>query len=142
MILNKEWYIISRELETLKIKNQNYIKHGSHLKVNPTLKAIKKSGFDWSKIEEDIREFYFKCSTCEIRTSKQRIKLCSQAYRIWLSHVRISCWYSTFVWILFNDIRYFFTMVDHFTKFGWAILMKNKKAKISWVFSNNDWHLI
>ena len=29
-----------------------------------------------------------------------------------------------------NDTRYLFTMVDHFTKFGWSILMKNKKAKI------------
>ena len=106
MILNKEWYIISRELETRKIIYQNHIKHGSHLKVNPTLKAIKKFGYDWSKIEEDIREFYFKCSTCEIRTSKQRIKQCSQAYRIGLSQAKIPCLYSVFVCLHFNNTRY------------------------------------
>ena len=41
-----------------------------------------------------------------------------------------------------NDTRYLFTMVYHFTKFGLAILMKNKKEKLSWVLSNDDWHLI
>ena len=28
-----------------------------------------------------------------------------------------------------NDTRYLFTIVDHFTKFGWAILMKNDKTE-------------
>ena len=28
-----------------------------------------------------------------------------------------------------NDTRYLFTMVDHFKKIGWAILMKNKNAE-------------
>ena len=53
-------------------KTSNHIKHGTHLKVIQTLKEIKKSGYDWSNIEKDIREFYFKCSTCEIRTFKPR----------------------------------------------------------------------
>ena len=50
----------------------NHIKHGSHLKVNPALKEIKKSGYDWNNIEKDIREFYFKCPTCKTRASKPR----------------------------------------------------------------------
>ena len=53
---------------------QNHIKHGSHLKVKPTLKEIKKTAYDFNNIEKDIREFYFKCLTCEIRTSKPRKK--------------------------------------------------------------------
>ena len=28
-----------------------------------------------------------------------------------------------------NDTRYLFTKVDHYTKFGWTILMKNKKVE-------------
>ena len=28
--------------------------------------------FDWNNIEKDIRNFYFKCLTCGIRTSKPR----------------------------------------------------------------------
>ena len=74
MILNEEWYIIPRELEAEEIIYQNHIKHGSHLKINPTLNEIKKSGYYWNNIEKDIREFYFKCPTCEIRTSKPRKK--------------------------------------------------------------------
>ena len=43
-----------------------------HLKLNPTLKEIKKFAYDWNNIEEDIRNFYLKCFTCGIRTSKHR----------------------------------------------------------------------
>ena len=72
MSLNEEWYIISRELEAEEIIHKNHIKHGSHLKLSPTLKEIKKFAYDWSNIEKDIRNFYFKRLTCGIRTSKPR----------------------------------------------------------------------
>ena len=55
MVLNEEWYIIPSELEAEEIIYQNHIKHGSHLNVNPTLKEIKKSAYDWNNIEKDIR---------------------------------------------------------------------------------------
>ena len=74
MSLNEEWYIIQRELEEEEIIHQNHIKHGPHLKVNPTLKDIKKFAYNWNNIEKDIRIFYFKCHICEIRTSKSKIK--------------------------------------------------------------------
>ena len=41
MILNKEWYIIPQELKSEEIIFQNHMKHGSHLKVNPTLKWLR-----------------------------------------------------------------------------------------------------
>ena len=69
MILDEEQYIIPRELEAEEIIYQNHIKHDSHLKVNSTLKEIKKSGYDLNNIEKDLRKFYLKCPTCEIRTS-------------------------------------------------------------------------
>ena len=72
MSLNEEWYIIQWELEVEKIIYQNHIKFGSHIKVNPTLKEIKKPAYDWNNIKKDIREFYFKCPTWEIKTSKPR----------------------------------------------------------------------
>ena len=83
--MNEELYIISQELEAEEIIHRNNIKHGLHLKLNPTLKEIKKFAFDWNNIEKDIRNFYFKCLTCGIRTSKPRKKLWSQAYGIGLS---------------------------------------------------------
>ena len=70
MTVNDEWCIIPRELEAEEIIYQNHIKHGPHLKLNPTLKEIKKFAYDWSNIEKDIRNFYFKCLTCGIKTSK------------------------------------------------------------------------
>ena len=65
-------YIIQRELEAEEIIYQNHIKYDYHLKVTPTLKEIKKYVYDWNNIEKDIREFYFKCPICEIRTSNPR----------------------------------------------------------------------
>ena len=53
MTVNEEWYIISLELEAEKIIYQNHIKHGLYLKVNPTLKEIKKPAYDWNNIEKD-----------------------------------------------------------------------------------------
>ena len=46
MILNEKLFIIPWELDAEEIIYQNHIKHGSHLKVNPTLKEIEKSEFD------------------------------------------------------------------------------------------------
>ena len=62
----------SERLEAEEIIYQNHIMHGPHLKVTPTLKEIKKFVYDWNNIEKDIREFYFKCLTCGIRTSKSK----------------------------------------------------------------------
>ena len=31
------------------------------------------------------------------------------------------------------DFKYVFTMVDHFTKYGWIVPLKDKKQKISWL---------
>ena len=72
MTVKEEWYITPRELEVVEIIHQNHIKHGLHLKVNPILKEIKIFAYDWNNIEKDIRNFYFKCLTCGIRTSKPR----------------------------------------------------------------------
>ena len=47
-------------------------------------------------LKKDIRNFYFKCLTYEIRASKPKKKLCSQAYRIGLSQGKISSWYIVF----------------------------------------------
>ena len=139
MILNKEWQIILRELEAEEIIYQNHIKHGSHLKVNQTLKEIKKSGYNWNNIEKDITEFYFKYPTYEIRTSKLRKNYVVK--NIESDNTRQKYQADTVYLTEFNsnDTRYLFTMVDHFTKFGCAILMKIKSQRLSWVLSNNDW---
>ena len=64
MTVNEERYIIPRKLEAEEIIYQNHIKHSPHLKVNPTLKEIKKSSYNLNNIEKDIRIFYLKRHTC------------------------------------------------------------------------------
>ena len=87
---------------------------------------MKKFAYDWNNIEKDIREFYFKCSTCEIRSSKPRkyyvVKHIESDYfcqRYQADTVYLTDYIS-------NEARYLSTMVDHFTKFWWAILIKHK----------------
>ena len=72
MIVNEEWFIIPRELEAEEIIHQNHIKHGIHLKVNPTLKEIKKFDTIGTILRKISENFYFKCLTCWIKTSKPR----------------------------------------------------------------------
>ena len=123
--------LIPRKLEAEEIIYQNHIKHGSHLKVNPTLKEIKKSGYDWSNIEKDIREFYFKCPTCGIRTSKSRKKYEVKHKEMDYSRQRYQADTKYLSDYISNNKRYLFMMVDHFTKFEWVILMKNKNQILS-----------
>ena len=78
----------------------------------------------WIKLnnmENDIREFYFKCFTFEIRTSKPR-----KYYR--LGYIEFDYTMKRFqvntVYLadrISNDTRYLFTIVDHFTKCGLAV---------------------
>ena len=59
MTVKEECYIIPRELEGEEIIYQNHIKHGSLLKVNPTLKEIKKSAYDWNNIKKKYQRVLF-----------------------------------------------------------------------------------
>ena len=89
-----------------------------------------KAGYQWDNMLNDIRDFYFKCQVCEIRTSKPRKKAVIKHInsfkpkdRYQADTVQLS------KYVMSDGFKYLFTMVDHFTKYGWIIPLKDKTAK-------------
>ena len=125
----EDWYIIPKVWEAQEVIYNAYTKHGSHLKIDATYKEVLKSGFKWENIQWDIRDFYFKCQIWEARISKPRkkdivkhIDTYAPKERYQADTINLSSYVS-------GDFKYIFTMVDHFTKYGWIVPLKDKKAE-------------
>ena len=78
----EDWYILPEVWQAKEIIYDAHIKHGSHLKVEPTYNEILRAGYRWDNMLIDIRDFYFKWQVWEIRTSKPRKKYNSKTYWI------------------------------------------------------------
>ena len=121
--------VIPEVWETKELIYNAHTSHGSHLKVNPTYKEVLKAGYRWDNMLNDIRDFYFKCQVCEIRTSKPRknvvikhIDSFKPKDRYQVDTVQLS------KYVMSDGFKYLFTMVDHFTIYGWIIPLKDKTA--------------
>ena len=86
-------------------------------KINANFKLIKKSGYDWNNIEKDTREFYFKCPTCEIRSSKPRKNYAVKHIESNYPRQRYQEDKVYLTYYISNDTKYLFTMVNHFTSY-------------------------
>ena len=85
----------------------------------------------------DIRDFYFKCQVWEVRRSKPRKNLIVKHID---SHKPKERYRADTVLLsdyIRDDFKYLFTMVDHFTKYGWIIPIKDKKLKLFLKHSKN-----
>ena len=114
----EEWLIIPEVWKAQEVIYNAHTKHGSHLKVNPTLNEILKAGYRWDNMIVDIRDVYFKCQVREVRTSKQRKNLIVKHID---SHKPKERYQADTVLLsdyIRDDFKYLFTMVDHFTKYG------------------------
>ena len=74
-----------------------------------------------------MRDLNFKWQIWEIRTSKQKNVIVKhiESYKPRERYQADTVLYPNFVW---DEFKYIFTMVDHFTKYGWVISLNNKKA--------------
>ena len=73
------------------------------------------------------KRFYFKCHVWEVRTSKPRKNLIvkdNDSHRPKERYQADTVLLSDYIR---DDFKYLFTMVDHFTKYGWIIPIKDKK---------------
>ena len=126
----EDWYIIPEVSEAKELIYNAHTSHGSHLKVDPTYKEVLKSWYRWDNMLYNIRDFYFKCQVCEISTSKLRknavikhIDSFKSKDRYQTDTVQLS------KYVMSDRFKYLFTMVDHFTKYGWIIPLNDKTAK-------------
>ena len=143
----EDWYILPEVWQAKEIIYDAHVKYGSHLKVKPTYNEILRAGYRWDNMLIDIRDFYFKWQVWEIRTSKPRKNIIVkhiESYKPKERYQADTVLLSNYIW---DGFKYIFTMVDHFTKYGWIIPLNNKKAVTilrafkKWVTTNNilDW---
>ena len=53
----EDWYILPEVWQAKEIIYGTHIKHGSHLKVEPTYNEILRAGYRWYNMLIDIRDF-------------------------------------------------------------------------------------
>ena len=122
MITNlSEWLIIPFEWQEPIIIYECHIKAGNHLRIKPTQNEIINSGYKWNNMYADVREFVMKCQICEISVGKVRkrkiqnhIQSVRLLQRFQIDLVQLSSIVAT------KNYKFLFTMVDHFSKYGWA----------------------
>ena len=81
-------------------------------------------------MEKSVREFYFNCEVCQQIKKKTKknvavyhIPSSRPKERFVIDAVNLSDYIA-------NEDRYLITMIDHFSKYGWAKLVKNKSADL------------
>ena len=78
-------------------------------------------------MEKDVREMYFNCYIWA-RSKKNKKKM---AYKHIDSYYPKERYQADTVYLsdyLVTDKRYIFNMVDHFSKYGWIVMISHKKS--------------
>ena len=128
--LQNSWLIIPRMFQKNEIIHQAHQKAGSHLRCKQTYDVVIEMGYYWNKMIEDIKLFIFRCDICQSRTTNpqkhnlvKHIKSRYPGERFQADTVYLSDY------IADDSNRYLLTMVDHFSKFGFAQIISNKKKE-------------
>ena len=128
--ITDDYKIIPREWEVNEIIFKAYSSHGIHLKTKPTCNQIEENRYKWSNIEKSVIKFYFNCEVCQQINQKPKknvavyhIPSSRPKERFAIDAVYLSDYIA-------NEDRYLITMIDHFSKYGWAKLVKNKSADL------------
>ena len=102
---------------------------GSHLKIKPTCYTIIKDGYKWKSMESDEREFIYRCQICQMCTDKLRkgtiVHHSNSSKRLERFQIDLVTLASM---IASKKHKYLFTMVDHFSKFGWVRCISDKTS--------------
>ena len=123
------WMIYPRVYEVNDICFKAHWGSGSHLSIERTIEAIKGLGYRWDKMEKDARELFYRWEVCAGRTKKPKKTIAYKhidSFRPKERYQMDTVYLSDY---LVSDKRYLFTMVDHFSKFGWAVVIYNKKSE-------------
>ena len=128
IIWDDDWKIIPRWWEVNEIIYKAHINPGFHLKIEPTSRKIEEMGYKWTNMENSVRNFYFEWEKWQQRYQKPKKNQT-------VTHIESTRPKERFVIdvVYLNDFistthRYLITMVDHFSKYGWAKIAKDKTA--------------
>ena len=129
MKLKEKWKIIPRKWEVKDILYHAHTMHGSHLMIRPTVNQLEENGYKWKNMEKDVREMYFSWKVWQSRYQMPKknqpihfIQTSKPKERYVVDTVYLSDY-------IVKKKRYLITMVDHFSKYGWAKVIKDKKQE-------------
>ena len=127
--LKEKWKIIPRKWEVKNILYHAHTMHGSHLMIRPTVNQLEENGYKWKNMEKDVREMYF---SWEVRQSRYQMPKKNQPIHFIQTSKPKERYVVDTVYLsdyIVKKKRYLITMVDHFSKYGWAKVIKDKKQE-------------
>ena len=127
-LIEDKWYIHPRKLQAQEIIFLAHVSVGSHLSIKRTTEQVLESGYRWENMDSDISEMISRCEICGTRGSKPRKNIATKHIE---SHRAKERYQADIVflsdYLVGNEgQRYLLTIVDHFSKFGYATLMHTK----------------
>ena len=128
IIWDEDCKIIPRWWEVNEIIYKAHINPGFHLKIEPTCRKIEEMGYKWTNKENSVHKFYFEWEKLQQRYQKSKknqtvtyIESSRPKETFVIDVVYLSDFVST-------TYKYLITMVDHFSKYGWVKMAKDKTA--------------
>ena len=118
-----------REFENREIMLKAHTDSESHLTIQRTIQRIVKIGYKWDKIENDVRQMFYKWEFWIGHTKESKKKITYKHIESNYPKER----YQLNTTMLYDNIpadnRNLLTMVDNFSKFGWIVSIPNKKSQ-------------
>ena len=105
-----------------------HVSVGSYLSIKSTTEQVLESGYKWENMDSDISEMIFRCEVYGARGSKPRKNIATkhiENHRAKERYQADTAFLSDYL-VGNTGQRYLLTIVDHFSKFGYATLMHTK----------------
>ena len=126
-----QWSIYPKEHQAKEILFLAHTISGSHLSISRTWEKVKEMGYRWENLEESARSLYFDWEICGARGVKPKkniaLKHINSSYP--KERFQVDMVYLSDMLINSPDERYLLSIVDHFSKYGWVVVLPNKKSK-------------
>ena len=126
-----QWSIYPKEHQAKEILFLAHTISGSHLSISRTWEKVKETGYRWENLEESARSLYFDWEICGARGVKPKkyiaLKHINSSYP--KERFQVDMVYLSDMLINSPDERYLLSIVDHFSKYGWVVVLPNKKSK-------------
>ena len=127
-LIEDQLYIYPRKLKAQEIIFLAHVSVGSHLSIKRTTEQVLESEYRWENMDSDISEMISRREICGARGSKPRKNIATkyiESHRAKERYQADSVFLSDYL-VGNTGQRYSLTIVDNFSKFGYATLMHTK----------------
>ena len=124
-----QWSIYPKKHQAKEILFLVHTISGSHLSISKAWEKVKEMGYRWENLEESARSLYFDWEICGARGVKPKkniaLKHINSSYP--KERFQVDMVYLSDMLINSPDEGFLLSIVDHFSKYGWVVVLPNKK---------------